>query len=74
MKDFKIISLDMFQTLVNIESRREQIWRPILQNTFTAQLAEEYGQTLLKYFFTHWNELRKTRQFHLMNEFYITIL
>ncbi|AKG34896.1 hypothetical protein VK70_10240 [Paenibacillus durus ATCC 35681] len=70
MKDFEIISMDMFQTLVNIDTRIKQIWRPILQNTFTAHLAEEYGQTLLKYFFTHWNELRTTGQFHLMNEVY----
>ncbi|MFD1774311.1 HAD family hydrolase [Paenibacillus rhizophilus] len=70
MNNFEVISLDMFQTLVNVDSRIEQIWRPILQNNFTAQFAEEYAKSLLKVFFTHWIELRKTGQFQLMNEIY----
>lgn len=60
----------MFQTLVNVDSRTEQIWRPILQHHFTEQLAEEYAQSLLKVFFTHWQELRKSGQFFLMSEIY----
>lgn len=70
MKDLKVISLDMFQTLVNVDSRIEQVWKPILQGNYTYQLAEEYAQSLLKHFFNHWIELRKTGQFYLMNEVY----
>lgn len=70
MKNFEVISLDLFQTLVNVESRREYIWKPILQNKFTSQIAEEYAQLLLKHFFIHWTELKNTGQFILIHEVY----
>lgn len=70
MKNTKVISLDMFQTLVNVDSRLEQIWRPVLLESYTAERAEEYGQGLLKHFFAHWNELKRSEQFYLMREIY----
>ena len=39
MKQFEVISLDMFQTLVNVASRTEQIWKPVLQSDYTNQIA-----------------------------------
>lgn len=44
---FEVISLDMFQTLVNVDSRKEQVWERILQDTYTSELASEYGRTFL---------------------------
>jgi len=58
----------MFQTLVNVNSRIEQIWKPILQSNYTTQIAEEYAQLLMKNFLTHWIEIRKTGQFYLISE------
>lgn len=70
LKNFAVISLDLFQTLVNVESRREHIWKPILQDIFTVQLAEEYARLLLEYFMIHWHELKNTGQFYLIHEVY----
>lgn len=70
MENIEVVSLDMFQTLVNVNSRIEHIWKPILQNKFTTQLAEENAKLLLKYFFIHWIELRENGQFYLINEVY----
>lgn len=47
MGSFEVISLDMFQTLVNVESRREQIWKRILQESYTYEIACEHGRSLL---------------------------
>lgn len=60
----------MFQTLVNVNSRVEHIWRPILQNGFTTQLSEDYAGKLIDRFLFHWTELRNTEQFYLIYEVY----
>lgn len=70
MKRSELVSLDMFQTLVNVDTRTEQIWKPILSNTYTYKAAEECAQLLLSYFFEHWAQLRNTKQFFLTKEVY----
>ncbi|MFD3274447.1 HAD family hydrolase [Paenibacillus dendritiformis] len=70
MKQFELVSLDMFQTLVNVDSRIEQIWKPILLNSYTYEAANKCAHLLLRYFFEHWVEMRKTRQFFLTKEVY----
>ncbi|QQZ59401.1 hypothetical protein JI735_22455 [Paenibacillus sonchi] len=42
MNPYQVISLDMFQTLVNIEGRRNHIWRPILQQDFSEARALDW--------------------------------
>lgn len=70
MKHFEVVSLDMFQTLVNVDSRIEQIWKPILSNTYTQEVANECAQLLLKYFLEYWAQMKNTQQFFLMKEVY----
>lgn len=70
MKRFELVSLDMFQTLVNVNSRMEQIWKPILSDTYTYEAAEECAQLLLSYFFEHGVRLKGTKQFFLTKEIY----
>ncbi|GIP12342.1 HAD family hydrolase [Paenibacillus macerans] len=70
MKPFEVVSLDMFQTLVNVDSRIEQIWKPILVNTYTHEAADECGRLLLNYFFEHWEQMKETKLFFLMSEVY----
>lgn len=70
MKPFEVVSLDMFQTLVNVDSRIEQTWKPILLNTYTRESADECGCLLLNYFFEHWEQMKATKQFFLMSEVY----
>ncbi|SDE65959.1 putative hydrolase of the HAD superfamily [Fontibacillus panacisegetis] len=70
MKHFEVVSLDMFQTLVNVDSRIEQIWKPILSNIYTQEVANECAQLLLSYFLEYWAQMKNTQQFFLMKEVY----
>lgn len=70
MYKFEIVSLDMFQTLVNVDSRIEQIWKPILMRAYTHTTANENARLLLDYFMDHWMQLRETSQFFLLKEVY----
>lgn len=70
MKTFDVVSLDMFQTLVNVDSRREQVWRCILSEQYVQELAEQYAQLLLQYFMEHWKQLKETHRFHSTREVY----
>ena len=42
MTDFSVVSIDMFGTLVDINSIRHAVWRTFLRDRYTAELAEEY--------------------------------
>ena len=53
MKEFKVISIDMFRTLVDLETVEYDIWRVILADRYTDALAEEFsahaGNSLFDY-------------------------
>ncbi|GGH16358.1 HAD family hydrolase [Paenibacillus segetis] len=70
MSRFEVISLDMFQTLVNVDSRKEQVWKRILQDTYTSELASEYGRTLLEHYYSVATEARRLREFVLTSDIY----
>ena len=42
MTEFSVVSIDMFGTLVDIDSIRHFVWRTFLKDGYTAELAEEY--------------------------------
>lgn len=46
VKEFQVICIDMFQTLVNIYTRRNFIWQRILGEEYSLELQELYGQQL----------------------------
>lgn len=70
MGRFEVISLDMFQTLVNVDSRKEQIWKRILQESFTSEMASEYGRSLLNHYYSVSTEARRLGQFVLTRDIY----
>lgn len=70
MEQFELVSLDMFQTLVNLDSRTEQIWKPILGNAYALQSANECARLLLDYFYDHSSRLKQTTAFYLTEEVY----
>ncbi|AIQ64009.1 hypothetical protein PSTEL_13840 [Paenibacillus stellifer] len=70
MADFKVISLDMFQTLVNVNSRTEHIWRPILLDRFKAETARQYAEMLQEHLHIHWNAPTTPGVFNLMSDVY----
>lgn len=48
MEKYEVISLDMFQTLVNIHTRRDFIWRRILGEDYSKELEEKYAELIEK--------------------------
>ncbi len=44
LKEYKIICIDMFQTLVNIDTRIEHIWKRILKDDYNEELRDKYVQ------------------------------
>lgn len=42
MSDFAVVSIDLFQTLVDVTSRRHEVWQELLQERYSEQLADEY--------------------------------
>lgn len=42
MKRFRVVSVDMFGTLVDVASRKYLVWRTFLKDRYTAELAEKY--------------------------------
>lgn len=63
MLNFKVLSLDMFQTLVNIESRVPYIWKQILQENYALDLATKYRNDLMSIFLSYFHERSKKDEF-----------
>ncbi|ULO05562.1 hypothetical protein H1230_21110 [Paenibacillus sp. 19GGS1-52] len=70
MKRFKVISLDMFQTLVNVQSRTSYVWKPILQQGYSDALAAELGALLLGQYYLVYDRARELGEFYTTREIY----
>ena len=66
----ELVSLDLFQTLVNIDSRREQVWKPILQGDYAPSLAETCAGALRGHFFDQWAVSQTSGAFISLQEVY----
>lgn len=44
LKKYKVVSLDLFQTLVDVESRSQYIWKRILESNYTDELWKYYSE------------------------------
>ncbi len=44
MKEYKILSLDLFQTLVDVESRSQHVWKRILESDFSEESWKYYSR------------------------------
>jgi HAD superfamily hydrolase (TIGR01549 family) len=63
MRRFAVVSIDMFQTLVSIDSRRHHIWRALLGERYSESLAEEYWALTGKVVMEHFHRLTAQREF-----------
>ncbi|WP_340022962.1 HAD family hydrolase [Paenibacillus sp. FSL K6-1096] len=70
MQPFRIISLDMFQTLVNIQGRRAEVWKPLLKQEFSEARSLELGSQLLKGYYTAASAAREAGTFISSREIY----
>ncbi len=57
MKKYKVICLDMFQTLVCISDRKEYIWKRILREDYTQELCEKYSSLTSKRIVNNFHEI-----------------
>ena len=44
---YKVISFDMFQTLVDVNARKHDVWSNILKDDFTEEKGEKYWSDTL---------------------------
>ncbi|WP_054940113.1 HAD hydrolase-like protein [Paenibacillus ihuae] len=70
MGRYKVISLDMFQTLANIQDRRAYVWKPILQQDYSEERALALGSMLLSSYHTLASEIRGNGDFWTSKEIY----
>lgn len=57
MKKFDVISVDMFQTLVNVNSRRECFWNKLLPSAFPKHLTDKYWDEATVLIFGNYDKL-----------------
>lgn len=64
MKKIAVVSVDMFQTLVNVNSRRDCFWKRLLPPEFPRHLADKYWEKATRIIFRKYDELfRKDDEF-----------
>lgn len=63
MRRFDVVSIDMFQTLVSIDSRRHHIWRTLLGERYSESLVEEYWTLTSKFVMEYFHRLTQQTTF-----------
>ena len=64
MENVEVISVDMFQTLVDLTSRCDRLWERILDHKIPGHLAGEYWSRTSKLIFSNYEELfRQGREY-----------
>jgi putative hydrolase of the HAD superfamily len=56
MVRFEVISIDMFQTLVDVHSRRNYIWKRILKKDYSEELAQEYSTLMGEFIYRRFHQ------------------
>ena len=63
MTEFEIVCVDMFQTLVDITSRRHSFWKEVLEEKYTEDLVEKYWELTSIYVLDLFHRLTKQPEF-----------
>lgn len=69
--NYKIISFDIFQTLVDVNQRIPEIWRGILKENYTESKAAQGAQAILGALPAVYESAVQSEQFKTMEEVYI---
>lgn len=67
---YKIISFDIFQTLVDVNQRIPEIWRGILKDGYTDEKAEQGAKAVLSFLPGVYENAVQSDQFRTMEEVY----
>jgi putative hydrolase of the HAD superfamily len=57
MSELTVVSIDMFQTLVNVNSRCHHIWKRILGENYSVHLGQEYWRLATELIFRNYDKL-----------------
>ncbi len=64
MKQFTVISVDMFQTLVNVNSRRKCFWGRLLPHELPGRITDEYWSLATELIFSNYDKIfRENKEF-----------
>lgn len=55
---YKVISFDMFQTLVDVNARKQDVWKEILKDRYTFETAERLWNDTLEYHYEHTRDIK----------------
>ena len=58
MKKYKVISFDMFQTLVDVSCQKKRIWEEVLKDKYTEELCEYHAALVSKYLVNQFHEVK----------------
>lgn len=67
---YKVISFDIFQTLVDVNKRIPEIWRGILKESYTDEKAEQGSKAVLSTLPAVYENAVQSEQFRTMEEVY----
>lgn len=70
MQNFKVVCVDMFQTLVDVNTRIPFIWKKILDKDYTEEKAYTYGSELVKEFIPNYYQKCQSETFELIRSMY----
>jgi FMN hydrolase / 5-amino-6-(5-phospho-D-ribitylamino)uracil phosphatase len=59
---YKVISFDMFQTLVDVNSRKHAVWKEILKEKYTFEAAEKLWNDTLDYHYDYTKDIKSGRK------------
>jgi HAD superfamily hydrolase (TIGR01549 family) len=59
---YKVISFDMFQTLVDVNSRKHAVWKEILKEKYTCEAAERLWNDTLEYHYEYTRDIKSGRK------------
>ncbi len=68
--NYKIISFDIFQTLVDVNERIPEIWRGILKDDYTDEKARQGAKAILRTFPNVYEQAVQAEPFKTMDEVY----
>jgi len=73
MNKYKVVCIDMFQTLVCISDRKEIIWKRILNDDYTSELCEKFSLLTSERIVNNFHEIHSiSNEFSTLREIFAT--
>lgn len=70
-KNYKIICVDMFQTLANVDTRIEHIWKRILKEQYTEELMKSYVDEVNYKIINKFHDINNKGEFRTLSDIFL---